>query len=568
LLFAYLRIALFAGIVFLLYTYFSAHKFESILISILLVIVFILVLLKVQKLNKNLVYFQNLIDINNNELNCLQGDYSKNYDGEGFADLARNSFASDLDIIGKKSVFQFINRSKTLFGHQKLFSFLCQPQLDEIVQQQSAIQELMEQTEFRQEILGKLPDLTEKEIKSIRQIVGLNLQIGTIKKLVVFFPVVAVSALIYGIAAGNFTPFLFAFLLNLITTSFVMKTIKSTHQLVDKLHHSISLLSDVFEVIEKTVFVSYKLKELQGKFKFSETENASTGIRKLKNILASFDSIYNPLGALIMNGVFLYHTNCLILMQKWTKKYGPHVEEWLNAMGALEAYISFSTTAFNNKEDVIFPSLSATSKLQMEGIVHPLLNYKKGMVSNSIYFDKKTRISILTGSNMAGKSTFLRTVGVNLVLANSGMAVFAKIFEFYPMEILASIHINDSLLNNESYFFAELKKLKRIKDTIDSGKECFFLLDEILRGTNSLDKQLGTMKFLEALNEFPNALGIIATHDVEVTKLAEKFTTIFNNFFSFSITNADELVFDYKLKNGVCQNMNAQLLLRKMNIIK
>ena len=228
--------------------------------------------------------------------------------------------------------------------------------------------------------------------------------------------------------------------------------------------------------------------------------------------------------------------------------------------------ICFGNFSYNNS-NYTFPEISdAEFYLSIKEGGHPLL-YKDQRINNDFSVTDLKKITIVTGANMAGKSTFLRTIGVNMVLGMTGSPVCAEKFVFSPIEIFTSVRTNDSLHKNESYFYAELMRLKKITDTLKSGKKLFIILDEMLKGTNSKDKHIGSYALIEQLIKL-NASGLAATHDIQLGKLAEKYpNNISNKRFEVEIIN-DELVFDYKLKDGISQNLNASFLMKKYGIIE
>ena len=213
----------------------------------------------------------------------------------------------------------------------------------------------------------------------------------------------------------------------------------------------------------------------------------------------------------------------------------------------------------------VFPKFSDDFSILAENASHPFIA-KEQSIGNPININGWKHFNVITGANMAGKSTYLRTVGVNLILAMTGSAVFADKFVFQPVEIITGIKTSDSLQDGESYFFAELKRLKQIIVRLENGERLFIILDEILRGTNSADKQKGSLGLIKQLLSL-NAAGIIATHDLALGKLIESFPeNISNKRFEVEITN-NQLEFDYKIKDGISQNLNATFLMKKMGIV-
>jgi DNA mismatch repair ATPase MutS len=273
--------------------------------------------------------------------------------------------------------------------------------------------------------------------------------------------------------------------------------------------------------------------------------------------------VINLVVSLLLNGIFLFHVHILFALEKWKKEHGQLIIPWLELLGEMESLNSYANLAFNNREFCI-PKISDNENFVATDMGHPLIPARK-RVDNSISFNDH-RFVILTGSNMSGKSTFLRTLGINMILARAGSLVCAREFTFYPYEVRVSMRISDSLQDSESFFYAELKRLHQIITQLEAGEKTFVLLDEILRGTNSNDKHNGTVGLIRKLIS-AHACGVIATHDLTVAKLADEMNGyISNKCFESEIIN-DELVFDYKLKDGVCTKLSASFLMKKMGVI-
>ena len=251
-------------------------------------------------------------------------------------------------------------------------------------------------------------------------------------------------------------------------------------------------------------------------------------------------------------------------IEGWKEQYASELPRWLTAIAHMDALCSLATFAYNHP-DYSYPVIATRSFcLRAEDMGHPLMNRDK-CVRNDIDIEKRPFFIIITGANMAGKSTYLRTVGINYLLACIGAPTCTRQMELYPARLITSLRTSDSLTDNESYFFAELKRLKLIIDKLQAGEELFIILDEILKGTNSTDKQKGSLALIKQFMTL-QANGIIATHDLMLGTLAEIFPTDIRNYrFEADITD-NELTFSYRLREGVAQNMNACFLMKKMGI--
>jgi DNA mismatch repair ATPase MutS len=278
--------------------------------------------------------------------------------------------------------------------------------------------------------------------------------------------------------------------------------------------------------------------------------------------LDALDNRNNMIGAIFGNGYFLTDLKNSYRIEQWIKQHANKVADWFDVVTFFDAYNSLGNYTFNHP-DFVFPKIKNNDiVIKAEQLGHPLIQNKKRVDSDVTIANEQ--FFIVTGANMAGKSTFLRTVSLHIVMANVGLPVCAKSSEYSPVKLITSMRTSDSLADENSYFFSELTRLKYIVDAIQ--KEPYFIvLDEILKGTNSTDKAIGSRKFVEKLVA-SNATGIIATHDLSLCEIEQALEDVKNYYFDAEIVN-DELYFDYKLKQGVCQNMNASFLLKKMDIV-
>ena len=363
-------------------------------------------------------------------------------------------------------------------------------------------------------------------------------------------------------------------LLNLMLVASQHKHIKHEHELLSNMSLSFQKYAVLLKAIENETFTSEKLNQLKQSI-VVEGASASQAMKRLSVILNQFDNILNPIAAILGNGLFQYHIHALFSLGKWKQTFGQTVFQWFQVLGAFESLSSIANFSYNHP-DFIFPTpINSTPNTQnakfteggllMKNVGHPLIPSDK-RIGNDMAF-KDPSFVVLTGSNMSGKSTFLRTLGVNLALAKMGAPVCADEFTFYPFNIFVSMRVSDSLQNSESFFFAELKRLKRIISELEQNQKTFVILDEILRGTNSNDKRAGTIGLIKNLMAH-KAVGIIATHDLVIGDMEKEYPEYLKNL-CFEVEIIDnELRFDYKLQEGVAQKMSAAFLMTKMGIIK
>jgi len=332
---------------------------------------------------------------------------------------------------------------------------------------------------------------------------------------------------------------------------------------VGELHEMLRAYAQLLQSIEGQQFHSKLLVETQEQLKSGE-KPAGQAFKELTGILEMLDNRANPFVGIGLNALMLWDFKYIRQLQQWQRKHGPHLNRWWYAVGVLDALSSLANFSFNHP-NFVFPQLEKGEfRFSAENLGHPLIPTLK-RINNTFALAQGQKLVILTGANMAGKSTFLRTVGVNLVLAQTGAPVCASGFSLRPVPLFTSMRTTDSLQQEASYFFAELSRLKTMVEKLEAGGELFIILDEILKGTNSKDKENGSKALLRKLVR-TNAAGLVATHDLGLCELENEFpATITNQCFEVEMANG-QLTFDYRLRNGVCQNMNASYLLKSMGI--
>jgi MutS domain V len=558
-----------------LYFYYRESALFALGIAAFAFIVFLILVKIYDRVSKRMAFYEKIKDINVDELSYLKEGQLHFEDGSEFVNPS-HSYSYDLDIFGKRSLFQHVNRTANSIGKEKLAHyFLFDFNKKEILDNQAAIKELTDMVDWRQRFyaIGLLDPDSPDAVK--RLMAWFQTPVKTVSPLVralcYVFPT-ALMASIIGFVLTDDDLFynlikLFAFL-NLSIAGLFFKQIQEEVEILGKLFKTIDNYSQLIQLIENQTFTSEKLKILRGLLLINQEESnknlkASAQIKSLSDILSRLSSVENLVGALISNSTFLYHVFSLMALYKWKGKFAKQAPQYLTVIAEFEALNSLANFAFNNPE-FAFPSISEEKTFNATQVGHPLLGRQK-RVPTSLSLDNQ-RFIILTGSNMSGKSTFLRTVGINLVLAKMGSPVCAQSMTTYPFEVRSCMRVDDSLQDNDSYFYAELKRLKEIVDYMKQNPNCFILLDEILRGTNSNDKQAGTIALIEQLVE-NNVIGIIATHDLEVCNLTDKHPTFLaNKCFEVEILD-NNLHFDYQLRDGICRNKSAYFLMKKMGII-
>ena len=509
-----------------------------------------------------------LLQINKNEITFLKREKLPFEDGIEFNDF-HHPYAYDLDVFGEHSLFQNLNRTATYIGKKTLASqLLIQLPNKAILENQEAIKELKTKMDWRQDFLA-LATISNDSKSSYDSIIHWNsFKNNSLPKALIVLSF-AIPLLFFGVLAAYFITsktillsyLSYIFIANLMILGKSVKRIQSEIAKADNVDKIVKQYSLLVQKIESETFQSKKLTDLQQQLIFKNA-TASVHLKQLSELFSRMDTINNFVTATVFNGTFLFNLHVLKALLKWKKNYSEEFEKWVNIIGEFEALNSLANLAYNNP-DFVFPEINSEYKIGFSDLGHPLLN-PLTRVGNDTHFYPESFV-ILTGSNMSGKSTFLRSLGVNMVLGGIGSVVCASEANIHPLPVLVSMRLSDSLADSESYFFAEIKRLKQIMDALEE-RPAFVLLDEILRGTNSDDKRNGTIEVVKKIIG-KKAIGAIATHDIEVCLTTNEYPDILTNqCFEVEIQN-NELHFDYKLRNGICKNKSATFLMQKMGVI-
>jgi hypothetical protein len=509
-----------------------------------------------------------LVKINEEEISYLAKKSIPFANGIEFNDF-HHPYAYDLDIFGEHSLFQNMNRTATFIGKKTMANqFLFLSTSPKILDNQSAIKELSEKLDWRHEFLAlaKITNDTQSSYEALLK--WTKFPSARLPKWVVIVsyvtPVLFFGTLVAYLITTNsdFLNYLgYLFVANLVIFGRFHQRIQIEIANAENIDKIVSQYGLLLKKIEEETFLSSKLIGLQQKLKFKE-EKASHHLKKLSALFSNMDTVGNLVAASLFNGSFLFNLHVLRRLLDWKEGHAEVLEEWLEVIGEFEMLNSLANFSYNNPA-FVFPTLNSDFKIDFSNLGHPLLNANT-RVDNDVSFHPES-FMILTGSNMSGKSTFLRSLGVNMVLSGMGSVVCASAATVHPLPILVSMRLSDSLSDSESYFFAEVKRLKQIMDELETNP-AFVLLDEILRGTNSDDKRNGTIEVVKKVIG-KNAIGVIATHDIEVCLTTNEYPDVLTNkCFEVEIHN-DELNFDYKLRDGICKNKSATFLMKKMGVI-
>jgi len=520
------------------------------------------------KLQQKRQYFSALADYNEKEDSFLKTNKSPYDAGKEYED-PHHPYSYDLDLFSEDGLFSYLNRCSTSFGKEALAQDLLVPDSSAIKERQETVKELAGEIDFRQELYahGSLHQTKKKDLERLVHWIDSDTKLIESRwyYLLMIFPLCTVGSLIYYIVTENETAFsLFSklFVVNLIIAFSFSRKITSQLSVSTSVTKILQNYSNQLRLIEKQGVQSSLLKQYQQALNKNGIA-ASHLIGQLASLFNYLETVVNLVVSLLLNGLFLFHVHILYRLGYWKKQHAHEIKDWLRIIGKIESLSSLGNLSYNNPS-FCFPEVKEQPAFRAVDLGHILVKSEK-RVCNDVSFNQQ-KFVILTGSNMSGKSTFLRTLGTNLVLAKAGASVCASAFEFYPFDVFVSMRITDSLQDSESLFYAELKRLRSIITALEEERHAFVILDEILRGTNSNDKRNGTIGLIRKMAGF-DTFGIIATHDVVVADLIKEYPTfIANKAFESAIIN-DELLFDYKLKDGVCHTLSASYLMNKMGII-
>lgn len=556
-----------ASIIFLAY-----FKLYLLLVAILIstVTIFIYLIISHSKILYKRDITSSLININDNCHKRVNDDWKTFEDtGSEFVD-SNHDYTYDLDIFGKSSLFQQINVTNTYLGRQKLYTILTSPlkYKEEILNRQEAVADLAKRLVFRQHFEAEGITI-KKEVSNPNLLIdwAQNTNEFFLKRKVIaffrIFPVITTMSLILSLTIGLIPIFI---PVSLLLTNFIILKINSgkrskTLGSVAIYKDNIKLYSKLLKQLEtKKLSATYLLK-LKNQLYNSNGKSASEQITRLSKIVDSISNRYNAY-YFVLNILTLWDYQCLISLEQWKNNSGRCIKNWLDVIGEVEAISSLSVLKYDNP-DWATPEISHSNiNFRALSMGHPLLG--KNKVCNSLEYYNPVNVILVTGSNMSGKSTFLRTAGINLLLALIGAPVCAESFSCSIMDIYTCMRVSDNLEQNISSFYAELLRIKRIVAATENNQKIFYLLDEIFKGTNSVDRHTGAKVLINKLSN-SESLGMVSTHDLELGELESDNTKVKNYHFKEFYSNG-EIHFDYKLRNGISDTRNAIYLMKMSGI--
>jgi hypothetical protein len=520
--------------------------------------------------NKRLRYQQLLLRFNEEEVLRLEGKLTGFDEGADFID-GGHPYTSDLDIFGRHSMFQLLSRATTVFGRKTLAAWLKKPEGKALIQsRQDAGRKLAVEIDWRQELqaIGELQPGQGEEpavLESWMQEPGFVSQ----RPWLAWMPLVMVPLLVVEVALEAFGIIPTGYFLVIVGINFLVNrrinaAVQRIQMTSEKRGKLLAAWAEMLAKIEVLKVDAAAVTDLQDRLK-SEGFTASAEIAKLGRIVRNLEFRDSGLPHFLINTAFFYDIFCLKALEKWKAQLGNKTSGWFEVIGEIEALSSLAAMRFAFPDWTDAEIVEGPFLLTGEVVGHPLISPAQ-RVSNPIKLTGNGAIWLVTGSNMSGKSTYLRTVGLNCVLALIGGPVCAKSFQLSPMQVVTSMRTTDSLEENTSSFYAELKRLHSVIEVVKAHPNVLFLLDEILKGTNSRDRQAGARALVHQLHQLGGS-GLVSTHDIELVDMAGEMPQDIHNYsFNCTVTPEGQLHFDYTLTAGQCLSMNATALMRAMGI--
>ena len=553
----------------LLYRDLYAYSFIAIGITL---VVFIILVVKHEDIKRDITQYSNLYDINNKSIERLEDrwiDFADN--GEEYIDTD-HEYSFDLDIFGKGSLFQWINVTETFSGRNALRDLIIKPDKEAaaIAGRQDAISELAGRIDFRQGIQAEGMSIKGNFIDPGMLIEWAEDKITLIKsKVSIYFirllPVMTISSIVLAAAAGAFPKFIPLTLIIIQMVIIAMKSKKIIHifTLTEQYKDDIKVYLGLIKLFEDEDFSSRYMCELKSRLADKKGSKACLQIKRLESIV-DYMNLRKSTIHFIINILTLWDFHCVISLEGWKKRNGSNLREWFNTVGIIEALNSFAIIPYDNPDWAI-PRISKENHVfESVGMGHPLLP-KNNCVYNDFSMSGAGKIIIITGSNMSGKSTMLRTLGINLVLAYAGAKVCAGSMDCSVLDIYTSMRIYDDLERSISSFYAELIRVRMIIDAAKEKNGIIFLIDEVFKGTNTRDRKVGARALIRHLSQ-SGIMGLIATHDVELAELESDREISAENYYFREDYVEDKLHFDYKIREGVSNTANAIYLLKMIGI--
>lgn len=485
--------------------------------------------------------------------------------GERFND-PHHEYSSDLDLFGKGSLFELLSTARTRMGEETLANWLLSPsRIEQIPQRHGAVRELREELDFREDlaVLGKDAEVgVHPEALLTWAEAPIRMRAQWVRWLASALMIVAIAGALVWATYGVLTPFILTLLAEALIVYFFRKSITEVLEGVEHAFHDLNLLAGTLARIENQRFTCPYLQARQADL-VSAATTASRSMARLNKIVSWSESRQNLI-VRALDVPLMYSLQVAFIAERWRRLHGSAVRQWLHVVGEFEALISIANYSYEHPSDPFPEFVAGAASLQGTGIGHPLIP-QGTCVRNDVSLSEHARVLLISGSNMSGKSTLLRALGVNVVLAMAGAPVRATTLRLTPLQVGASIRINDSLQDGSSRFYAEITRLRKLFDLAGGDLPLLFLLDELLQGTNSQDRLIGAEGVISALVN-GGAIGLVSTHDLALTQMNGRIGGRLANF-HFQEEFADgRMRFDYKLREGVVTKSNGLALMRSIGL--
>ena len=554
------RLLLVIACILIDYLYYKENHYKGMIISTMLCLIIFLVLVfyhsKLLELKKRGELFINANEVG---LKRINGEFkSFEDDGKEFLD-EKHEYINDLDIFGKNSLFQYINSTVTKGGRELLASTLSLKKgtnVLEIKEKQEGIKELSNKSVFRQKMYveGLMKNAQNVDLNEFIEWTKTKSDFSIIRCLVslIFIAITVICVYLSTIVILPESFIILNLLVNFCAVKILCSGLKKELNMCVNIKGSIHTYGEILNLIEDESFKSPYIKKIHEKIK-NKNVSCKKEIKSLSNIIEWVGNSKNNAYYLILNIIFFCDVFLMFRLYKWRKDNSPYVEEWVSVVNEIDALNSIANIAFEN-ETWAYPSVLEGKIVEGTEIGHPLI-YKKA-VKNNFTLNKKQSVALITGSNMSGKSTFLRTIGINIILSYIGSPVCAKDFSCGVMKIYTCMRTKDNLEENISSFYAEILRIKILIEGCKNNEKVFFLLDEIFKGTNSVDRHTGASILIKQLLSY-KASGLLSTHDLELCDLETKDNSDVINYNFREYYSENKIKFDYKLRRGKSETRNA-----------
>ncbi len=485
--------------------------------------------------------------------------------GERFVDPA-HPYAEDLDLFGKGSLFELLCTTRLRTGEDTLARFLREPAEPDVVRaRQEAVRELCPRLDLREEMALLGEDLRSRI--NPRALAAwaeqpLTLDAPAARTCAAVLALASLATLAVWAVFGVVEIFLAVAVLEAVFFVRFRSRVAGVVEVVGDPAYGIALLAEVLGRLEREPFSSARLHELRGAL---STQGAppSHAIARLNRLISLLHSRDNLL-VRVIGPPLLWTTQVAFAIEAWRKKYGPSVRRWLEAVGEIEALSAFANYAFEHPADPFPEFVEGEACFEGEALGHPLVAEPRS-VRNDVRLSSELRVLVVSGSNMSGKSTLLRVVGANAVLAQAGAPVRARSLRLAPLALGASIRTLDSLQGGTSRFYTEIKRLRQLVDLTKGPRPVLFLLDELLHGTNSHDRRIGAEAVIRTLVE-RRAIGLLTTHDLALAEIVEVLAPHAANVHFEDHIEGGRITFDYLLRPGLVRKSNALELMRSVGL--